>query len=206
MRRLAGPIAAITAATVLAATPVTVILDRGNISDSLLILLTVMAADATAAAIVEERPRRLLLAALWVGLAFQAKMMQAWLVLPALALPYLLAAGGSARTRLVKELRLVEHTRVAYAVYTSALAASTIFYAGTEVLPLGGHSGRFPSPTVSALAHYVKTGQLRFIDVPISPSADSKLVTWVRTHCAWGGERAIAKGVVMGNYACHGSK
>ncbi len=92
VRRLAGPVAGIVAAAVLAASPVTVALNRGNVSDSLLILLTVLAADATSAAIVSGRLRSLLLAGVWVGLAFQAKMMQAWLILPALAVAYLVAA------------------------------------------------------------------------------------------------------------------
>ena len=44
--------------------------------------------------------RRLLLAGGWVGLAFQAKMIQAWLALPALAAAYLLAAPAARlRTR-----------------------------------------------------------------------------------------------------------
>jgi 4-amino-4-deoxy-L-arabinose transferase-like glycosyltransferase len=76
VRRLAGAPAGLTAAVVLAATPATVLLNRGNISDSLL----------------TGRLRTLLLAGLWVGLAFQAKMIQAWLVLPGLAAAYLLAA------------------------------------------------------------------------------------------------------------------
>ena len=42
----------------------------------------------------------LLLAGVWVGLAFQAKMLAAWLVLPALAAAYLLAAPPRLRTRL----------------------------------------------------------------------------------------------------------
>jgi len=92
VRRLAGPAAGLAAAVVLAATPVTVLLGRGNVSDSLLILLLVLAADATSAAVLEGGLRQLLLAGLWVGLAFQAKMIQAWLVLPALAAAYLLAA------------------------------------------------------------------------------------------------------------------
>ena len=92
VRRLAGPAAGIAAAAVLAASPVTVALNRGNVSDSLLILFTVLAADATSAAIVSGRVRSLLLAGVWVGLAFQAKMLQAWLILPALASAYLLAA------------------------------------------------------------------------------------------------------------------
>jgi 4-amino-4-deoxy-L-arabinose transferase-like glycosyltransferase len=92
VRRLAGPVAGLTAAVVLAVTPVTVLLNRGNISDSLLILLLVLAADATSAALLTGSLRQLLLAGVWVGLAFQAKMIQAWLVLPALAAAYLLAA------------------------------------------------------------------------------------------------------------------
>ena len=46
VRRLAGPAAGLIAALVLAVSPATVGLDRENISDSLLILLLVLAADA----------------------------------------------------------------------------------------------------------------------------------------------------------------
>jgi 4-amino-4-deoxy-L-arabinose transferase-like glycosyltransferase len=100
VRRLAGPAAGLTAAVVLAVTPVTVLLSRGNVSDSLLILLLVLAADATSAALLTGSLRHLLLAGVWVGLAFQAKMIQAWLVLPALAAAYLLAAPAARlRTR-----------------------------------------------------------------------------------------------------------
>jgi 4-amino-4-deoxy-L-arabinose transferase-like glycosyltransferase len=100
VRRLAGPAAALTAAAVLAVTPITVLVSRGNVSDSLLILLLVLAADATSAALLTGSPRQLLLAGLWVGLAFQAKMIQAWLALPALAAAYLLAAPAARlRTR-----------------------------------------------------------------------------------------------------------
>jgi 4-amino-4-deoxy-L-arabinose transferase-like glycosyltransferase len=100
VRRLAGPVAGLTAAAVLAVTPITVLLGRGNVSDSLLILLLVLAADAASAALLTGSLRQLLLAGLWVGLAFQAKMIQAWLVLPALAAAYLLAAPAARlRTR-----------------------------------------------------------------------------------------------------------
>jgi 4-amino-4-deoxy-L-arabinose transferase-like glycosyltransferase len=100
VRRLAGPAGGLTAAAVLAVSPVTVLLNRGNISDSLLILLLVLAADATSAALLTGSPRHLLLAGVWVGLAFQAKMIQAWLSLPALAAAYLVAAPAARlRTR-----------------------------------------------------------------------------------------------------------
>jgi 4-amino-4-deoxy-L-arabinose transferase-like glycosyltransferase len=152
--RLAGPAAGLIAALVLAVSPATVALDRENISDSLLILLLVLAADAVSAAIAgraagdagqdapasdpdgpssgavggdhlvageqaapggrgavavdSRRPAgrvgrvrrpggtlgRLILAGFWVGLAFQAKEIEAWMVLPALGLAYLLSGPG----------------------------------------------------------------------------------------------------------------
>jgi 4-amino-4-deoxy-L-arabinose transferase-like glycosyltransferase len=92
VRRVAGPAAGLTAAIVLAASPVTVLLHRGNVSDSLLILLLVLAADAATVAFTTGRLGSLVLAGALVGLAFQAKMLQAWLVLPALYGTYILAA------------------------------------------------------------------------------------------------------------------
>ena len=97
VRRLAGPAAGLVAAVILAASPVTILLNRGNISDSLLILLLVLAADAASKAITTGRLRTLLLAGVWVGLAFQAKMTQAWLVLPGLFLAYLVASPARRR-------------------------------------------------------------------------------------------------------------
>jgi 4-amino-4-deoxy-L-arabinose transferase-like glycosyltransferase len=92
VRRVAGAGAGLIAAVALAVTPVTILLNRGNISDSLLILLLVLAADAATGAYMSGRLRPLVLAGVWVGLAFQAKMLQAWLVLPALYAAYLMAA------------------------------------------------------------------------------------------------------------------
>jgi 4-amino-4-deoxy-L-arabinose transferase-like glycosyltransferase len=99
VRRMAGPGAGLIAAAVLAVSPVTVLLNRANISDSLLILLLVLAADATARAIIDGRGRSLVMAGLWVGLAFQTKMLQAWLVLPALYLAYLVASPAASFMR-----------------------------------------------------------------------------------------------------------
>jgi 4-amino-4-deoxy-L-arabinose transferase-like glycosyltransferase len=98
-RRLAGPLAAIVAAAVLAASPITVALNRGNVADSVFILLAVLAADATVSALIDGRLRSLLLAGVWIGLGFQAKMLEAWLLLPALALAYLVSAPASLRLR-----------------------------------------------------------------------------------------------------------
>ena len=92
VRRVAGAAAGLVAAIVLAVTPVVILLDRGNVSDTLLILLLVLAADAVTAATRTGRVTHLLVASLWVGLAFQAKMLEAWVVLPALWGAYVLAA------------------------------------------------------------------------------------------------------------------
>ena len=61
----------------------TVLLNRGNISDTLMILLLLLAADATVSG-VRRAAALVVWRAIFVGLAFQAKMVEAWLVLPAL--------------------------------------------------------------------------------------------------------------------------
>jgi 4-amino-4-deoxy-L-arabinose transferase-like glycosyltransferase len=103
VRRLAGPAtgpaAGLVAAVVLAASPATVTLDRGNIPDTLMILFLVLAADSTVTALLTGRWRSIVMAGVWVGLAFQAKMLEAWLVVPALGLAYLVAGPGTAARR-----------------------------------------------------------------------------------------------------------
>jgi 4-amino-4-deoxy-L-arabinose transferase-like glycosyltransferase len=100
VQRLAGPTAGLIAAFIVAVSPATVALDRGNISDSLMILLLVLAADAVSSAIASGSQGRLILAAVWVGLAFQAKMIEAWMVIPAFGLAYLVDAPGSSGRRI----------------------------------------------------------------------------------------------------------
>jgi len=99
VRRLAGPSAAILTAAVFVLCPATVALNRGNVPDTLMILLLLLAADATMRAAISGRLRSLVWAGVLVGLAFQAKMIEAWLVLPALALAYFVAAGGGSWRR-----------------------------------------------------------------------------------------------------------
>jgi 4-amino-4-deoxy-L-arabinose transferase-like glycosyltransferase len=96
VRRVAGPGAGLVAAAILAVSPATILLNRGNISDTLLILLLLAATNATLSAIETGRWQSLCLAGVWVGLAFQTKMLQSWLVLPGLFIAYLVAAPASA--------------------------------------------------------------------------------------------------------------
>ncbi|MEU9112377.1 glycosyltransferase family 39 protein [Streptomyces sp. NPDC048483] len=95
VRAWAGAPAGLLAALVLTLTPITVALNRHTIPDTLLVLLLVLAAGSLQKAVSTGRLLPLLVCGIWVGLAFQAKMLQAWLVLPVLAAVYQLAAPGS---------------------------------------------------------------------------------------------------------------
>jgi 4-amino-4-deoxy-L-arabinose transferase-like glycosyltransferase len=102
VNRLRGTTAALIAAFILAASPATVALNRGNISDTAMTLFLLLAADAVSAAIVSGRQRHLIFAGIWVGVAFQAKMLEAWLVLPAFGLAYLFGRNEGWADRLQK--------------------------------------------------------------------------------------------------------
>jgi 4-amino-4-deoxy-L-arabinose transferase-like glycosyltransferase len=91
VNRLYGTTAALIAAFILAASPAVVALNRGNLADTAMVLFLVLAADAVSAAIVSGKQRHLVVAGLWVGIAFQTKMLEAWIVLPAFGLAYLFA-------------------------------------------------------------------------------------------------------------------
>jgi 4-amino-4-deoxy-L-arabinose transferase-like glycosyltransferase len=92
VRRVSGPNAALLAGTVMALTPVAVLMFRMNNPDALATLLMVGAAYATIRAIESASTRWLLLAGVSIGLGFLTKMGQAFMVVPALALAYLVAA------------------------------------------------------------------------------------------------------------------
>ncbi|HZM74490.1 MAG TPA: glycosyltransferase family 39 protein [Candidatus Limnocylindrales bacterium] len=100
VRRWQGPVPGLIAATFYALTPVVAALARAQVSDTILVLLLVLAADAWQRAVTTARTGPLLWCGVWVGLAFQTKMVQAWGVLPAFALVYLLAAPTNWRRRL----------------------------------------------------------------------------------------------------------
>ncbi|MEV6028614.1 glycosyltransferase family 39 protein [Streptomyces sp. NPDC052036] len=100
VRRWAGVPAALIASTAFLLTPVAVGLFRTAVEDPAFTLCVLLAAEATQRAARDGRLRPLMLAGVWVGLGFQAKMLEAWAVLPALALVYLMAAPVTLRRRL----------------------------------------------------------------------------------------------------------
>jgi len=92
VRRVAGPVAGLLAGAVLALTPVAVLMFRFNNPDALLVLLLVLAAYCTTRAVERAGTCWLVLAAVAIGSGFLAKMGAALVVVPALALAYLVAA------------------------------------------------------------------------------------------------------------------
>ncbi len=91
VRRWFAPAAALLAGAVLALTPVATLMFRFNNPDALLALLLVGAAYATIRAIEAGRTRWMVLAGALIGFGFITKMLQAFILMPVLALVYLVA-------------------------------------------------------------------------------------------------------------------
>ncbi|KAA6223413.1 mannosyltransferase [Streptomyces albofaciens JCM 4342] len=100
VRRWQGPATGLLAAGLFTLTPVAASMFGHAIPDASLIMCLVLAVDQYQRAVQGGRLGALVLAGVWVGLGFQAKMMQAWLIVPALAVGYLLAAPVTLRRRL----------------------------------------------------------------------------------------------------------
>ncbi|MFJ8965578.1 ArnT family glycosyltransferase [Lentzea sp. NPDC102401] len=101
VRRWFSPAAALISGAVLALTPVAVLMFRFNNPDALLVLLMVAGAYCVTRAVEKASPFWLALAGVAVGFGFLTKMLQAFLVLPAFALVYLLAAPISTGKKLL---------------------------------------------------------------------------------------------------------
>ncbi len=91
VRRWFAPGAALLAGAVVALTPVATLMFRFNNPDALLTLLLSLAAYATIRAVEGGRTRWMVLAGALVGFGFITKMLQAVILLPVLALVYLVA-------------------------------------------------------------------------------------------------------------------
>lgn len=101
VRRRFGVGAGLLAALFLAVTPVAVAVNRSNNMDTCLLLLLLLAAWALLKAAESGRRALLLLAMVFVGLAFNVKMLAAFVVLPTFFLAYLACAPLPWRRRVV---------------------------------------------------------------------------------------------------------
>jgi 4-amino-4-deoxy-L-arabinose transferase-like glycosyltransferase len=178
VRRWYGPWAALLAGLTLAVTPVAALMFRFNNPDALLVLLMTAAAYATVRAIESGRTRWLVLAGALLGFAFLAKMLEAFLVLPAFGLAYLVAGPRRWPERLLQSLAGLAALVVAAGWWVAAVmltpAADRPYFGGStdnNILQLaigynglgridgneagsGGFTrGRGGRPSFSALAH-----------------------------------------------------
>lgn len=92
VRRYYGPNAGILAALILAVTPITVAADRNNTMDAQLVLVLLLSASALMLAVEKGSLKWLLGGALLIGIGFNIKMLQAFMILPAFYGLYFLAA------------------------------------------------------------------------------------------------------------------
>lgn len=125
VRNWAGPEAGVTAAGFFAATPMVAALARTQIPDPVLIALLLTAALLWQQAVSVDRLTPLLWTGVLVGLAFQVKMAQAWLIWIPFGLSYLLYASAPWRRRV---------TRLALAGLLT-FAVSLVWVAVMAVLP-----------------------------------------------------------------------
>ncbi len=100
VRRLTGPRAALLAGAALALTPVAALMFRYNNPDAVMVLLMTAAAYCTVRALQRASAAWIALAGVALGFAFLAKMLEGLMVMPAIALVYLIVAPTGLRRRL----------------------------------------------------------------------------------------------------------
>src|SRR5207248_9816156 len=101
VRRWVGPAAGLLAGVVVTLTPVGALMFRFNNPDALLVLLRTAAMYATLRATESGSTRWLMLAGALIGTVFLAKMLQAFVIVPAVLFVYLIAV----RPRLLQRVK-----------------------------------------------------------------------------------------------------
>jgi 4-amino-4-deoxy-L-arabinose transferase-like glycosyltransferase len=167
VRRWAGAGAGLVAAAAYATTPVVVVLARTTIPDTLLVFLLVAATERLWSALENGRRRDLVLSGVLLGLAFDVKMLQALLVVPAFVAAYALFGTSNPRRRLVDLsvlaaalvvvgaiwIAVVELTPASHRPYVAGTTGNSAielvvhydgldrFHASEQRLPFGGLAG-----------------------------------------------------------------
>ncbi|MEU4462775.1 glycosyltransferase family 39 protein [Streptomyces sp. NPDC024017] len=134
VKRVFGHAAAAVAALVLALTPITVAINRDNNPDTLLVFLMVAGAALALRATRDGRLLPLLGSAACFGLAFNTKMLQGYIALPAVFVVYLYAA----KPAVVKRIVNLVLAGVALAVSSFWWAAAVSLVPASERPYIGG--------------------------------------------------------------------
>ncbi len=183
VRRTAGHGAGLLGGAVLALTPVAALMFRFNNPDALLVLLLALAGYATLRATKVASGRWLALAGVLVGFGFLTKMLQAFLVLPAFVVVYLIAAPTTLRRRLVQLLgalatmivslgwwvAIVELVPASWRPYVGGSENNSVLdlvfgYNGlNRIFGGGGGGGRWGSPGITRLFDGVSGGMVAWL-------------------------------------------
>ena len=188
VRRTSGHAAGLVAGAILALTPAAALMFRFNNPDALLVFLLTAAGYLTLRAAEKASGRLLVGAGVLIGFAFLTKMLQAFLVLPAFALVYLIAAPTTVRKRLLHLLAAFGATIVSlgwWVAIVELVPASWRPYVGgsenNSVLDLifgynglgrifgqgggagGGPGGMFGEPSVTRLFAGVSGGMIAWL-------------------------------------------
>ena len=160
VRRAAGSAAGLLAALFLLLTPVAVATNRSNNMDSLTAFSALLGAWAVLRAAESGRLRPLLLCAVALGLGFNAKLLQAFVVVPCFVLLYMAVPAVPMRTRLARLalasvvglalsfawVAAVDHTAAAKRPYVGSSSNNTV---ADLVFGYDGLSRLLPGSTVS---------------------------------------------------------
>ena len=101
VKRSYGSTAALISALCLATTPIFVAVSRNNTCDNLLVLTLLLACWALTIAAEKGKIKYLLLSLAIVGLGFNIKMLQAYMVVPSIYITYLLSTAVSMKKRII---------------------------------------------------------------------------------------------------------
>ena len=135
VRRYFGIYAGLFAGALLATTPIIAAVARSNQPQTFFLLSLAIAADRASAALKTGSKRSLIWAGVWIGLAFQTYMLEAWAVWPALIFAWLLAAPLPWKER-IKSLLIAGITSLAVSltwiiIVTMTPATSRPYVGGT---------------------------------------------------------------------------
>ena len=149
VKRSFGTTAGLFSALFLAVTPVFVALSRNNTCDNLLVLTLLLACWAISIAAEKGKLKYLLLSLAIVGIGFNIKMLQAYMVIPAIYITYLLSSAVSLKKRII---HLISGTLVllafsfSWAIVVDLIPAANRPYVGSstnnsELELIIGHNG-----------------------------------------------------------------
>ncbi|MCY8695631.1 glycosyltransferase family 39 protein [Bacillus inaquosorum] len=123
------------AALVMALTPIAAAVSRTNNIDSMLVFTLLLGSACLLRAVKQDKLVWLLTAFALIGLAFNMKMMQAFMVLPAFVLFYLIASRVSLKKKigsLILSLVLLTGLSISWAVVVDSISSSSRPYVGSS--------------------------------------------------------------------------